>query len=78
MILMVSLPMLCLVPCPVFVRGPPWLLATALVTGSGGVAFIERRLSLLIFFIIYFVKDIYVMVKLDIRKKTENCSTVSF
>jgi hypothetical protein len=38
-----------LVPCPVFVCGPPGLLATSLLLlGRMGVAFIERRLSLLV------------------------------
>jgi hypothetical protein len=53
MILEINLPMLYLVPCPVFVLGPPGLLATVLLLDRVFVAFIERRLSLLILFIIF-------------------------
>jgi hypothetical protein len=51
---MVYLPVLCLVPFPVFVWGPPGLLATCSCYWVGwGTAFIERGLSLMILFIIF-------------------------
>jgi hypothetical protein len=55
-ILVISLSVLCLAPCPVFVCGPPGSVPLVLDAGSCGcVAFIERRLSLLILFIIFYI-----------------------